>query len=532
MKKNIDYSKLSKAERAEHKAKLEGIIAQAKASDPFYYYEPSDGRVSDEGMALLREFLKEEDIPQRFDCQKDVHMADAEILGVSGGNQSSKSCTGAIEDYIQATGEVPLSMRDWYPESKIPKHFPQKIRVVAVSDGQLKNTVLDQYKKWVPRGYLKDGSWEKSYSVGDNRLTLFKNGVASSTIEFKTNTQDVETFQGPPLDKVTYDEEPQSNIYEENLVRFSTSDKLRIQFDWTPTKGLTWATDMFDNCENADGQDIKHFELCPVLNPEANYDTLRSIWRKIQKTADYNVLKRRILGKAISLSGLVYGSLFSQVIHVVPPEMLYKAGKINYDDYIVYRGGDVHQVENAFFVELAVDSFGFKYVVGCCEIDGTTEKMKYILAQRAKERNYRLGKTIVDKSCDSIIKALGNVNIYENLKKGDNAIPALDTSDKYFGSISGGIDQIKKDLKLETVEGKEVPKLFVLDLPENKPIIQAFRTMEKDTYANEDRRGPKDKILEGKHHAHAALRYIYQMRLNWFGRVYDVPEPEPEKACV
>jgi hypothetical protein len=80
------------------------------------------------------------------------------------------------------------------------------------------------------------------------------------------------------------------------------------------------------------------------------------------------------------------------------------------------------------------------------------------------------------------------------------------------------VDEIKKRLRNKT--------LFVVDRAENKELIRSFRTLERETYANEELNGPKDRIREGKHHFHAAFRYISQYPVNWYPKVYEAPEPE------
>ena len=59
------------------------------------------------------------------------------------------------------------------------------------------------------------------------------------------------------------------------------------------------------------------------------------------------------------------------------------------------------------------------------------------------------------------------------------------------------------------------PRLFIMDDPSNKLLINAFATMERDSGHNEDKRGARDKILESKHHLHAALRYVFMQKLHW-----------------
>jgi len=185
-------------------AELDEIIAQMdkkeqelKDQDPFYYYEPSNGAVTDAGRKVLEEFLKPEDIPEYLESQKNIHASNASIKLAAGGNQGGKSVCGAIEAYIWATGEVPISMRDYYPKEMIPKTFPQHVRVTGVDWGTMLSNVLPAFRKWVPRKYLLKGKWSESYSTEQRTVFLHEKGKLKGTIEFMTNKQDVESFHGP-----------------------------------------------------------------------------------------------------------------------------------------------------------------------------------------------------------------------------------------------------------------------------------------------------------------------------------------------
>jgi hypothetical protein len=57
-------------------------------------------------------------------------------------------------------------------------------------------------------------------------------------------------------------------------------------------------------------------------------------------------------------------------------------------------------------------------------------------------------------------------------------------------------------------------------------------TLERDRGMNEDVKGQRDKINEGKHDAHAALRYIHQFPVRFIPPVEYVPELEPDDPDV
>jgi phage terminase large subunit-like protein len=472
-------------------------------------------------MELLNHFLKPDDVPQgRLDGQWDFHRSRASIRGESGGNQSGKTTSEVIDDFIEGLHVLPNAMKGKYPEDKWNDKKPYKIRTVSVDYTTLLNTILPTYKHWVPKDYLVNGDWDKSYREegkdGQRILKLgnWKKDELLCTIEFMTNEMKVTKFQGPPLDKINYDEEPRQDIYKENLLRFTTAKKMNIVFAFTPTNGLSWATDLFENGETDSGASVELFKLCSVTNKKANMDVLREILGKLD---NYEEIKMRLLGEFISLSGLVYGKLFNPRLHVIPARHIGA-------DHLVILGLDPHLVTPTAAVFLAVDREQNYYVIHSMMKQGDTEEIKAEINRVFLDNGWRWGWSVADKSSDTSIIAFGGRNIYRELVRHPNPIKALRTSEKYEGSIKAGIDEIKKLLRVNPDTGK--PRLYIFDTVANKPLIQSFRTLERDTFANEDKQGQKDKIKEGKHHLHAALRYIFQFPVSWREEHIVVPTPD------
>jgi phage terminase large subunit-like protein len=528
-----DLSKIIKTPE-EKEAWLNKLYAY-RDLDPFWTFVPNDGVLTEERRNVLRRYLKEEDIPQRVASQLDVILCNTNIIGDSGGNRSAKTTTGCIRGLIKATGEIPSSLKPYKDQlqqyiDRAQRKFIRG-RVTGVNSKQLHTRVIPIWQYWIPRKYLKKGIWEESYSKEFDILTLYRNGKACANIEFMTNEQEVKSTQGGELDWAIFDEEPDADKYKETLMRFATADRLDIEIDWTPTEGLSWATELFHS-GIFDGEEVKDsialFKLTPVCNRFVKLDTLINLMDQFAKVSSYDEMKMRLLGEAISLSGLVYGSLFDQKIHVIEPF------EITYKDFVVYRGLDPHLVKPTVCVEVAVDREGFEYVIGTYSKQADTEIIKADLRQRAKDRKYRLGWTRCDKSADSEIKILGGRNIFLELGRGKDAIPALFVSEKFTGSINAGVDEIKKKLKVDPSinppEGS--PNLFIFNTPENKELIKSFRTLERDAYANEDKKGMKDRIAEGKHDAHAALRYAHQYPMRWMPANEERPEFMKEESYV
>lgn len=529
----------SKMNNEERKKKIEEIHAIRKSllekqeelmnADPFWFFKPHNGTINQQQKMFLEKWLKPEDIPQRLVGQTDVFASKSPINFVCGGNQSGKSLTGVIKRLIKATGLVPNSLKDIFPMETIIKKTPRLYRVVAedYTNGLMKN-ILPAYQKWTPRECLIDGSWEKSFSVKENVLTLVLDGKIVANIEFMSNSQDVETHQGPARDGCDFDEEPRYEIYKEDLMRLTTSEFFDINFYETPTHGMSWVYDKIYTKEADEyGNKIQTFSLSSVCNPKANLKVLDEIMKGIDS---YEERRMRLLGEFVSLSGLVYGKLFDPMLHVIEPfpvncqcgGTMAHSDDCPYTKFFVVRGIDPHLVTPTAVVYLAVDREDNHYVVTSYFKDKDIQEVKD--DQMELSKGMRIGWSRVDASSDSTIKALNDRNIFIELSRGKNAIPALFKSEKYQGSIRVGVDEIKQRLKINEKTNK--PRLFIFNVPENKELIHSFKTLERDTYANEDQKGMKDKIAEGKHHLHAALRYIYQGLVRWMPCYNYVPNYE------
>jgi len=264
-----------------------------------------------------------------------------------------------------------------------------------------------------------------------------------------------------------------------------------------------------------------------VANPKANLDVLDQVMAGL---TSYEEIKMRLLGEFVSLSGLVYGRLFDKSLHVIEPfETRCTCGHMEShlpgcpaSQYYVLRGLDPHLVTNSAVVWLALDREGYGYVDTCYFEAADTEDLKRDIAEISK--GMRLGWSAVDKSSNSDVKVFGDRNVFREISRGEHAITGLRSSQKFEGSIRAGVDEIKKWLKVDERTGK--PRLFIMDRPENRSLINAFRTMEREQWTNEDQKGPKDKIAEGKYHHHAALRYLFQFPLSWMPEVTYMPEPD------
>jgi len=328
---------------------------------------------------------------------------------------------------------------------------------------------------------------------------------------------------GPPRHGMIYDEQPKYAIYKENLMRFTTADRLKILFAMTPTKGMSWVADEILNKEaDSYGNLIECFKMASVTNRFANMDVLRQI---LGGMGSYDEIKMRLLGEFVSLAGLIYPK-FSRSAHVCEPfDVTCNCGLKPHlqncpaSHYLIFRGLDPHQNTPTACVWVAVDRENNRYIYDCGMFPGDTTDIKAQIAERSK--NMRLGRAVSDKSANVMIRAF-NRNMFEELRTGKNPIRGLVTSEKWKGSIRDGVTQIKKLMSINETTGK--PTFFIMDKPCNKTFINSMRTLEREQFSNEDERGEKDKINEGKHHLHAAYRYVEQFPVNFYPEVVDIPQ--------
>jgi phage terminase large subunit-like protein len=147
-----------------------------------------------------------------------------------GGNRSGKSLGSTIEAIWWLTHT--------HPYRKTPEG-PIRGRVVAVDFlNGVDKIILPLYKQWLPKSYLIDGSWEKSYSRERHVLTL-NNG---SFVEFMSQDQDLDKFAGSSRHFIHFDEECPKTVYQECIARLVDTGGV-WWMSQTPVQGMEWIYD-------------------------------------------------------------------------------------------------------------------------------------------------------------------------------------------------------------------------------------------------------------------------------------------------
>lgn len=536
-----DPKLLSPEEKAQQLLELRAAVAefdriekQLKDANPFWYYQPITGDISTEKREFLHKWLKPDDVPQKLDGSLNFHISPKKIRMASGGNQSSKSYSMAIEALIKATGKLPYCFDEtsgtrfkWkIPEKRWKRDKPMHVRIVGFDwENDVVKNLLPKFRELAPREYLQNGNWDKSWIAGESTVYFRDGRELLGTIEFMSNKQDLASFGGPPRDLVCFDEEPFHDVYKENLMRMVTAKDFEVILAMTPVNGISWTYDELYSKFLTGDENIDYFQFVSVANPHASVESLTQILKGLNS---YDEIKMRMLGEFISLSGLVYGAQFKKDIHVIPAfDTTCNCGQIthtpdcNYEKYLQFLGVDPHMVKDSTSAVCVLDREDNFIVDRCYKAPADVEQMRLDHKELLKGR--RMGFSVFDPSSDSTITAFNGLNIYKMLTKLPNPFPRSRKGEKYQGSIAAGVQTIKNRLKINETSKK--PTYFIMDRPENQDLIKSMRTMQRDTFQNEEVKGLKDKIQEGIHDHHACVRYIMQNKLRWYPNQVSLPMP-------
>lgn len=235
--------------------------------------------------------------------QKLFHENTLEEKLLIGGNRSGKTVSNVVECIWRLTKSHP-----YRPDlNKIEGPIRGRIVTVSLKEGLIK-IVLPMFKQWMPKKYLVNRSWEKSYNKEERTLYL----ADGSFIEFMTYEQDLEKFAGTSRHFCSFDEEPPRAIWEECLMRLIDTDG-----DWwismTPVEGLTWVFDLiYEPWEEGGRPETLVLEVSMHDNPHLTERGKDKILRNIKDDADRQAREE---GRFVRIKGLVYKD-FDAKIHV------------------------------------------------------------------------------------------------------------------------------------------------------------------------------------------------------------------------
>lgn len=247
---------------------------------------------------------------QPYPEQERFHRSQAFGRYISGGNRGGKTDAAVVDAIWTATGTHPY--RPW------PERWgrgPLQLRFIVVDiDQGVNEIILPKLRRWVPKSYLVDGLFEKSWDSGSLTFT-FSNG---STIDFLTHNMDLKKHGGVPRHAIYFDEIPPQGIFNENAMRLMDYEGFWV-ICATSTEGLGWTYDYFwepveDGRISRDEVDI--FTLSEAQNPYlAGSEESRNRYF-VAMDKEEQAIRRE--GAMTARSGLVFPN-FRVDTHVVEP---------------------------------------------------------------------------------------------------------------------------------------------------------------------------------------------------------------------
>lgn len=219
-----------------------------------------------------------------------------------GGNRAGKTVGGGTESIWYLTGTHP------YKETPKP---PVRGRAIGVDfDDGINRIIKPEIARWIPPSFLKNGSWEDSYSKGEKTLTL----VNGSTLEFMSYDQDVQKFAGTSRHFIWFDEEPPEDIFNENMLRL-----LDVDGDWwltmTPLIDMSWTYDrLFQKALNGgfivlpDGTKVSTLDIFQASVFDNKYINASTISILTEGLTEEEKLARTE-GKYFSYTGAIYSKV-------------------------------------------------------------------------------------------------------------------------------------------------------------------------------------------------------------------------------
>lgn len=418
--------------------------------------------------------------------QKEYHLSKSRGRIVLGGNRSGKSYSAVAEMLLWATGT--------HPNPEVPKP-PLHLRHVAVDKPNgVDKTLKDLYRKLTPKRYLKNGSFEDSWTKEPPTLTL-TNGTI---IEFMSYAQDLDQHAGTSRHAVAFDEEPDQAIFEENLMRLIDTNG-RWWIAMTPIEGMSWVyfdyvlpieEDTFE--QNPDQPRVEVFRFRTQDNDSLNQDAMAELTANLTEKEKLT----RLGGEFVSLSGLIYP--FDQKRHVI------ETYHFN-PNWLTFTSMD-HGLKNpTCWLWLQVDNDGNIYV-----FDEHYEAGQYVKHHAnkviEKERNLPQG---------FIAYRTGDPSIVNRTPLNGQSVQSAYSDEGIFimpgnNDVQIGIDRV--GYLLNPVDQEE-PRLFIARKCQN--LIRELRRYRWDEWASKKATVAKgEKITPKKKDDHAvdALRYAVMSR--------------------
>jgi len=411
--------------------------------------------------------------------QKAFHTSLARDRWAFTGNRFGKTCMAAVEAIWHLTGEYP----EWYPEEgKSP--VPCRGRVICTDFiNGIEKVSLPEIKKWMPKRYLINGSWEQSYSKLMRKLTL-TNG---SSLEFMSFDQDLGSFAGTSLHFIWQDEHGKRDIYRENKMRLIDTSG-RFWGTLTPVKGISYEYDEIYEKRN-ERDDLEIFRAATMDNALLSNEEVEEMTKDLSEDEK----RIRLHGDFVFLTGLIYKE-WDRNIHLCEPFDIPKS-------WTRYCAIDPHTRTPTAVLYWAVSPDDDHYIYDELYLPDmqVSEMARYMLA---KENRIKVETRFIDPAAKAVNSAAGGFNFINEFVEHDIYTTIADNR------LTEGIQALRELLKpkFSVILKKAVPKLRVFNTCKQfAKEIEHYRWPE---YKPEGNQNIKEKPVKKDVHLPDCARYI------------------------
>ena len=259
----------------------------------------------------------------------EVHRSQARLLGVSGGNGSSKTETCLVHIMALATGVFPMSIaKELQPKFRGPVNCRIVVESITTT---LENIILPKLQwwkwtgvdrpggekghwGWIPKESLIDGDWDRSWSAKLRTLTVVcrdpETGkkLGFSTLQFMSHDQDPQSFASGDFHHVLLDEPPRLAIFRENQARtMRVNGAMYLAMTWPddPSIPVDWIYDeLYDKGRPGPNKqpDVDWFELHTTDNQNLDQTAIAAQMERWDETQR----QVRIYGRPIRFSNRIH----------------------------------------------------------------------------------------------------------------------------------------------------------------------------------------------------------------------------------
>ena len=233
-------------------------------------------------------------------------------FAVLGGNGSGKSALAAEFAVAAMLGSRNPDARRWLDANgldvdTIPP-YPGRVLFSALTSNDSRKVLREKVRRLLPAGC----KWRNERGDGEAEVSAPGAVGNNGTIVFKSNDQGARAYQADEFDIIILDEEHDSAVFGECLMRLGRRPwkGCYILLSMTPLKGMTW---VYDDFQSEPKPGYRYAEIDGRDNPYID-----QAGRK-QRMARYGEHEKaaRESGKFVALEGLVYTG-WSRAVHLVP----------------------------------------------------------------------------------------------------------------------------------------------------------------------------------------------------------------------